>query len=148
MEAVREEKMREKLKVHDGDTPGKVIEVKLEYLKPKVATMSDMKCPFCNSELDMNMCGECGCPNEQCQKSVFMFGSEELWQELIRTKELLALETENKDLSDKIGKLELELERTRKALEIIKKEMSNEYMPDFAVIRDALKTALEQKDVK
>lgn len=41
-----------------------------------------------------------------------------------------------------------ELIRTRKALEIIKKETSNEYMPDFAVIRDALKTALEQKDVK
>lgn len=32
-----------------------------------------------------------------------------------------------------------ELERTRKALEIIKKEMSKETMPDFAVIRDALK---------
>ena len=32
--------MREKLKVHDGDTPGKVIEVKLEYPKPKVKTMS------------------------------------------------------------------------------------------------------------
>ena len=51
--------------------------------------MSDMKCPFCNSELDMDMCGECGCPNEQCQKSVFMFGSEELWQELIRTRKAL-----------------------------------------------------------
>lgn len=32
--------------------------------------------------------------------------------------DLLALETENKDLSDKIGKLETELERTRKALEV------------------------------
>ena len=51
--------------------------------------MSDMKCPFCQQELDMNMCGECGCPNEQCQKSVFMFGSEELWQELIRTRKAL-----------------------------------------------------------
>ena len=30
--------------------------------------------------------------------------------------DLLALETENKDLSDKIGKLETELDRTRKAL--------------------------------
>ena len=29
---------------------------------------------------------------------------------------ILALETENKDLSDKIGKLEAELDRTRKAL--------------------------------
>lgn len=55
--------------------------------------MSDMKCPFCNSELDMNMGGECGCPNEQCQKSVFMFGSEELWQELIRTRKALDVAT-------------------------------------------------------
>ena len=60
--------------------------------------------------------------------------------------DLIALETENKDLSDKIGKLEAELDRTRKALEIIKKEFHKETMPDFAVIRDALKTALEQKD--
>ncbi len=32
--------------------------------------------------------------------------------------DLLALETENKDLSDKIGKLETELEKTRKALDV------------------------------
>ena len=32
--------------------------------------------------------------------------------------DLIALETENKDLSDKIGKLEAELDRTRKALAI------------------------------
>lgn len=60
--------------------------------------------------------------------------------------DLLALETGNKDLSDKIGKLKTELDRTRKALEIIKKEMSKETMPDFAVIHNALKTALEQKE--
>lgn len=53
--------------------------------------MSELKCPFCNSELDMDMCGECGCPNEQCKKSVFMFGSEELWQELIRTRKALEI---------------------------------------------------------
>ena len=40
--------------------------------------------------------------------------------------DLLALETENKDLSDKIGKLETKLERTRKALEIAKDAL-NEY---------------------
>lgn len=27
--------MKEKLKIHDGDTPGKVFEVKLEYPKTK-----------------------------------------------------------------------------------------------------------------
>ena len=52
---------------------------------------NDMKCPFCQQELDMDMGGECGCPNEQCQKSVFMFGSEELWQELIRTRKALEI---------------------------------------------------------
>lgn len=51
--------------------------------------MTDMKCPFCNQELDRDLKGECGCINEQCQKSVFMFGSEELWQELIRTRKAL-----------------------------------------------------------
>lgn len=59
---------------------------------------------------------------------------------------ILALETGNKDLSDKIGKLKTELDRTRKALESIKKEFHKETMPDFAVIHNALKTALEQKD--
>lgn len=45
---------------------------------------------------------------------------------------------------DDLIKLETELERTRKALEIIKKEIHKETMPDFAVISEALKTALEQ----
>lgn len=46
-----------------------------------------------------------------------------------------------------IKRLQDELDRTRKALGIIKKEMSKEIMPDFAVIHNALKMA-EQKDVK
>ena len=44
-----------------------------------------------------------------------------------------------KELSSYILALENELQRTRKVLEIIKKEMSKETMPDFAVISDALK---------
>ena len=36
-------------------------------------------------------------------------------------------------------KLKQELIRTRKALDVIKKEMSKETMPDFAVIHNALK---------
>lgn len=77
--------------------------------------------------------------------------------------DLLALETENEDLSDKIGKLELELKRTRKALEIavdaLKRiagtnkecdigwkmiEMKNNAHDTL----NQIKTALEQKDVK
>ena len=88
--------------------------------------MSDMKCPFCGEKLydddfDVQLfaCYGSSCKNSICKKEYA--GTKELWQELIRT---------------------------RKALEIIKKEMSKETMPDFAVIHNALKTALEQKDVK
>ena len=83
--------------------------------------MSDMKCPFCQQEL--KIAGEhttiMSCFNGDCKGSG-LYGEKEFWQELIRT---------------------------RKALEIIKKEFHKETMPDFAVIRDALKIA-EQKKVK
>ena len=83
--------------------------------------MCAIKCPFCQKELEIwhtNRVRIYACPDLTC-KGYYMSATKDMWQELIRT---------------------------RKALEIIKKEMSNEYMPDFAVIRDALKTALEQKD--
>ena len=47
--------------------------------------MSDMKCPFCNGELErvysrpfQLICGKCG-----------SLGTDELWQELIRTRKAL-----------------------------------------------------------
>ena len=74
--------------------------------------------------------------------------------------DLIALETENKDLSDKIGKLEAELDRTRKALEIAKdtfnwidetyqtgQEMEAEIWGKVQLAAQEI-TALEQKDVK
>lgn len=69
--------------------------------------------------------------------------------------DLLALETENKDLSDKIGKLETELERTRKALDVavdalkgIKNGREPICLGTSMDINEALEqiTALEQKD--
>lgn len=92
-----------------------------------------MKCPFCQQWLipciqNQNdwiyHCDNPKCPmydDADIENAKHPLASEDLWQELIRT---------------------------RTALEIIKKEMSKETMPDFAVISDALKTALEQKDVK
>lgn len=70
--------------------------------------------------------------------------------------DLLALETGNKDLSDKIGKLETELERTRKALKIAVDALNaGKTLADIAGFKmlvagleEALAkiTALEQKD--
>ena len=72
--------------------------------------------------------------------------------------DLLALETGNKDLSDKIGKLEAELDRTRKALDVAVDALKNigasyPRITDIAMQDKANKalneiTALEQKDVK
>lgn len=68
-------------------------------------------------------------------------------------KDLLALETENKDLSDKIGKLETELEKTRKALVVavdalkIAKDCCSDYSIECLAGETLDKiTALEQKD--
>lgn len=49
--------------------------------------MSDMKCPFCQQELqeDVGYDGDYSCPN--CSEPYF--GSPELWQELIRTRKAL-----------------------------------------------------------
>lgn len=89
--------------------------------------MTELKCPFCNQELDIDLKGECGCINEQCQKSVFMFGSPELWQELIRTRKALD-----------------------KAKWWLKEIVENHRYTPISTAEMALKeiTALEQKDVK
>ena len=93
--------------------------------------MSDMKCPFCQQELEKRHAATTDynsmfityyCGNPECESTTDLVGCKEFW--------------------DILG----QLIRTRKALEIIKKEMSKETMPDFAVIHNALKTALEQKD--
>lgn len=72
--------------------------------------------------------------------------------------DLFALETENKDLSDKIGKLKTELDRTRKALDVAVDALKNigasyPRITDIAMQDKANKaleqiTALKQKDVK
>lgn len=48
-----------------------------------------MNCPYCNEELDKDMCGQVGCRNDHCKESMFLIGTEELWQELIKTKQAL-----------------------------------------------------------
>lgn len=52
--------------------------------------MSDiLKCPFCQQELNQGNPQSIECRNDDCKKSYFMYGSEELWQELIRTRKKL-----------------------------------------------------------
>lgn len=115
-----------KLKVHDGDTPGKVFELKLEYLK----------CPYCNKPLhcgailksDEYLINLYQCDNPECESTEFLVGCKEFW--------------------DILG----QLIRTRKELDVAVDALKeiNCCALDFTRARDALKeiTALEQKDVK
>lgn len=53
--------------------------------------MNDMKCPFCQQELDYlaeDIYGGMYCPN--CKKHD-LFGNEKMWQELIRTRKALEI---------------------------------------------------------
>ena len=66
----------------------------------KVATMSELKCPFCGEKLqeDIGYDGDYSCPN--CRTPYF--GSLELWQELIRTRKALNVAKEGlKEIQDK-----------------------------------------------
>lgn len=68
--------------------------------------MTDMKCPFCQQELDYlaeDIYGGMYCPN--C-KNHDLFGNKKMWQELIRTRKALdvavkALEDLDKVLQEK-----------------------------------------------
>ena len=82
----------------------------------------ELVCPFCNKKLEpIGTSGQFQCGTWGCDASFNFIATRDVWEYI---------------------------DGTRKALETIRKEMSNEYMPDYAVIRDALKTALEQKDIK
>ena len=60
---------------------------------------SKLKCPFCGEELDKDISGEFGCPNEKCKNSMFLIGTEEMWQALIQSQKDLAV---TKDFLQKI----------------------------------------------
>ena len=100
--------------------------------------MSDMKCPFCQQELDYlaeDIYGGMYCTS--CGKGD-LFGNEEMWQELIRTRKALEIAV------DALKRLEKELyfNNAKQTGHIADSVMS---IPSIALEQI---TALEQKDVK
>lgn len=114
-----------------------------------------LKCPFCNGELErvysrpfQLICGKCG-----------SLGTDELWQELIRTRkaleqsEICCAEWEKQALDYKAENIALsgDLERTRKALSIavdaLNEITNNDYDADWQ--NDLAQATLEKiKDIK
>lgn len=117
-------------------------------------------CPFCQQELqeDIGYDGDYSCPN--CREPYF--GSPELWQALIDTKEALeqsetcCTEWEKQALDYKAENIALsgDLERTRKALDAAvdglgKMTWGCDSSDAEYLLKEIEKiTALEQKDVK
>ena len=95
--------------------------------------MSNMKCPFCQQELVRE-----GSNNYWCKKcnlerySPALYGSQKLWQELIRTRKALDVAVE-------------ELTKIKVAAESVGIGF---FMTAAIFALAKIKTALEQKDVK
>ena len=93
--------------------------------------MSDMKCPFCNSEIEQlndQQRSLFHCSNIVCCKGGHYIGNISMWRDLIRTRKALDVAVD--------------------ALNTLLKEKNEHTQPDLYVLTRALKeiTALEQKD--
>lgn len=91
--------------------------------------MSELKCPFCQQELDYlaeDIYGGMYCPN--CKKHD-LFGNEKMWQELIRTRKALEY------AKDELDVISLKYHKTTPSIILIK----------YAEHAKAKITALEQK---
>ena len=99
--------------------------------------MSNLICPFCQQELNQDSPQIIECRNDDCKKSYFMYGSKELWQELIRTRKALDVALCSlQDIAESDGDFITGSSTTLDA---------HEYAE---MMLDKIKTALEQKDVK
>ena len=103
----------------------------INFAQPEVkenATMSDMKCPFCNSEIEQlndQQRSLFHCSNIVCCKGGHYIGNISMWRDLIRTRKALDIAV------DALAEIDW-------------------CATDYARAQDALNkiTALEQKDVK
>ena len=95
---------------------------------------NDMKCPFCQQELEINDLDVqlLGCENQNCKHSIHYdtVGSKELWQELIRTRKALDVAV------DELNKIKVAAESVGIGF----------FMTAAIFALEKIKTALEQKD--
>lgn len=124
--------------------------------------MSDMKCPICGEilqkygEVDPDA-GTCIVLGANCPKCGIRDSDIKLWQEFIRTKELLEVESsEHSMCHTQMLKTTEKLERTRKALDaaldwleqvVTLEKCDDDLCREFTKRKlTEIKTALEQKD--
>lgn len=93
----------------------------MTILFTKVATMSDIKCPFCRQEI--KIAGEhttiMSCFNGDCKGSG-LYGEKAFWQELIRTRKALGVAVDALNKIDKQLMTSIEMTcQARNALEQI-----------------------------
>lgn len=102
--------------------------------------MTELKCPVCNTplEYDIEYDGDYSC--SKCGKNK-MYGSEELWQALIDTKNQLIVERTTHDI------LQEELKKLQKENELLKTQGFTAMTNDYTVIKyDKLCELLKAQD--
>ena len=121
--------------------------------------MIELKCPFCQQELQQDQDGYYTCYTDNCGCMAFggngASGSESLWLALIHIQELLDIESaEHSMCHTQMLKTTEKLERTRKVLDRAKwwlhEIVESHRCTPISTAEIALKeiTALEQGDVK
>ena len=96
--------------------------------------MSELKCPFCGEKLYENKPNLYDCRKVCCNKTTFMNGTKELWQELIRTREALGIAV----------RAIKTIKYSKKSDAINLRHKANKALIEIYKIKD--QTALEQKD--
>jgi hypothetical protein len=100
---------------------------------------SKMKCPFCGVELDKDISGEFGCPNEKCKKSMFLIGTEEMWQALIQAKQDLEQYEHKDNLQQQLNANNNQIQENYKQIVEIDEQIIENLEKDLQTAVQALK---------
>lgn len=121
--------------------------------------MSNLKCPFCQQELDYlaeDIYGNMYCPNCRDKNGFTYKASESIWQELIRTRKALeqitdALEKEIKSgqefaeyMRTRLGRAKKQLKDADIALEIVEKDFGGTFSTDYRTLLGTIRDARER----
>lgn len=104
---------------------------------------NELKCPFCQQELNYDNPQSIECRNDDCKKTPLMYGSEELWQELNRTRKALEVAKE------KLKNIKAFYQESYDCPDTVNwHTVAQRLANDVQDAIDQIKTITEQKDVK
>lgn len=105
---------------------------------------SKLKCPFCGEELDKDISGELGCPNDKCKESMFLISTEELWQALIQAKQDLKQYEHKDNLQQQLNANNNQIQENYKQIVEIDERIIENLEKDLQIARQALEDIVKE----